>query len=640
MPGWGRTAGLGLGLAILAGLCLRPALGTGYYNEDIPHSLARGMFQVRGFSYAQGLAWHLDVLRHQGRFFPGTPLLFTGVHYLMPSVLAYKATLVVATVAVLLLFAGLVRRLTGEPDVGVLAGLATLSLVQFRMAPDAVLGYYLQMQVVLAGLFLSLLALLAYLEGGRRRWLAASAACYGAITLTYEPTYLFLLMHLLLIARARRDWPGRLRAAWPLAAVVGLCALVSVVVRLNHDVDHYIHRLNADPWAFARAVGHQLTVAVPLSYLAGDPHEVFARPGRWALVREAFRDPGAVGVAAVAFALLVAAARRRGDAPAPGARPWAATTLALGTMLVVLPTLLTAPSPFHREQYAFGVGWIGTLIQVHGMGLVLATLAWRLAASARGGGAFATRKAVALALPMAMVLGVTFRANEHVAACLYAPPDSPDFRARGAWNRSAWDVYRRHLEAALRAGLLDDVPEGSLLLPERDYMLWHDPEYAADFYATYTGRTFRVATPWALEPARPGASALRRFAAEHPERVYRLRDVPLGPRSGYVVLSGPSPDAARLFVRAPHLDGRAARAGMVVRSGGAPDAGPALALADLRALASGAGWGLYALPDAAAGLAPESLRVAFEPRRARPVTPPVPVEVREIAAGSPTATTR
>lgn len=626
---WPALAVLGVGLLLLS-----PALRTGYYAEDIPHSLTRGFDLELQKGYWGGLKLHLDVNLQKGRFYPITQVLHTSVHYLTADPFAYKVVLLAGTLFALILYYLLVLRLTRSRAFASLAGITTLCLVQFRFTPDAVLGYYLQVQVVSAGLFASLLALQIYLENGRRRWLVGSAAAYLLIALTYEITYLFFPMHLVLILRSRATWWGRLKAVMPILGVVFCCGLATLAARRLHAGEHYVHAIDNNTWLILKAVIHQVSAVLPLSYAIGDYHELFHDADRRFLWMGWLARPLSMvaAVAVIAVVVLVSRRRRALDAGSLALSSWWRVAVVLGMLMAVLPTPLIATSPYHRSQFGFGVAWVPVLLQVHGAGLILATAVWWGLGARWGGGAFARDKWVGAAVLLGMLAGTTYRANLVVARSLHAAPGSPDFREQALVHRGVWRNHRGNIEEAIRAGLLDGLPEGSALLLDHDYPLWHDAESSAMFYAQVTGRRFVTAPPSALAPGWPASGMIRAYLNEHPNKVYRLRDVCLGPDAGYVVLSpvgglesrGVGP---RLFVRDPRLGHGPRASGFVLDQEGA-GAAPPVTLADLPARRSGNEWVLCDLPGASGRIDPGSLQVACDPPRARRIAGGSPEGVR------------
>jgi hypothetical protein len=633
--GW-RTSWELLSLLGLFALFLSPALGTGYYAEDLIHSMTPGIARVEECSipgqFVSAIRYNLSI----GRFYPVTNLLHVGIHALARDVLTYKTILFAGTVFDMMLFYLLVRRLTKKSGFACLAAGLTVSLVQFRNHPDPVLGYYLQIQVVTAGLFSSLYALLVYLEGRGKVWLAVSAASYFLIAMTYEITYPFFVTHLLLIWRGRESGKARLAAALPILGVVLACGLTTFVVRrCSRDQNHYVHNVDFDAVAYLTAIWHQVSAALPMTYLLGDSHSVFRHLkgvmgyGEWAL------QPMSIVVAMAAMGFAHQALRKPGNGDGRLA-DWSLSTLGLGLLLVLLPTVLIASSPFHQTQFHFGVGWVPVLIECYGMGLVLAMLLWWMISLRPMGGSFAPWKCVGVAVLIAVVTGLTYRANEEVAISLNAPWGTPDFRERSAWHGGHADQQRRLMESALLSGLMDGVPERSVVLLGSEYPNWQTPLLSMYFYAAYASKVLVTETPSAQDPTSPNHELFKEFLGGHaikprPGRPYRVREVSLASESGYVVLwqvdrdaPGQGGDAedgdVRLFVRHPRLfqDAESPAFRVVVD----PPAGEGKPRAerierpgkDLTLIRSGRDWGLYSLRAWSGSVDPNALRVDFDGR--------------------------
>jgi hypothetical protein len=286
-------------------------------------------------------------------------------------------------------------------------------------------------------------------------------------------------------------------------------------------------------------------------------------------------------------------------------------------------------SPFHQTQFHFGVGWVPVLIECYGMGLVLATILWWAISLRAMGGSFARWKCVFVAAMVAVVTGVTYRANVEVATCLNAPWGTQHYREQSALHGGYSDQNRRLLESALGSGLMEAVPERSVVLLANEYAIWHTPLNSIYFFAAYASKVFITEVPSAQVPASKCQEIFLGFLGEHsltprPGRAYRLRDVCLSRKSGYVVLWPADPGASgqcgeaddgefRLFVRHPRLfqDAGSPAFRVVVdpRAGAEKVERPGKDLAVIR---SGRDWGLYSLRSGTGSVDPQALRVIFD----------------------------
>ena len=594
----------------LAAVFLAPAIQTGYWAEDLYQSIMpRGASVVGDRSLFGVASEHVKGTLIGGRFFPLTPALITTVHYVFREAWAYKAFVVATGVLDIFLFYCLASKLGGRRDYGCFAACLTIGLVQYRVAVDPSLGFSAQMQLLIAGLFLSLLALQRHLEGEGWGWLAASVLLYFACTLLYEVSYVLVFLHVCLILRAAGGRGRRLRAALPFFCAVGFCGFQTWMVRWLHPTAAYWHHPSFDPRAIALAVAHQASAGLPLSYFAFDPLGIFPGHGRGGWLGWLF-DWQVAQVGLPAFALSFLCLRDRGataERTSGGiGRGW---LCGLGLILFLFPTPMIAISPYHRAAISPGVGWIPVLIEYYGVGLILSAVLWHFVRATAGGGSKAVWKCVVASLLVAALVGMTYRANRQVVRCFNALPGSELHRDAVAVAGGTWHNQRELLQAALGAGLLDEVPERSIVQCAHEYPHWYDAMFGRYFYAAYAGKSLETVPPsaWA-GPLAPEA--------------YRVRDVFVGLDSGYVVLSrggdGPSTSGGlRLYVRHPGLSRRGAGVPFRVTTPGATESGgpPAIAGQDLRAIKSGRDWAVYSLEALEKPVAPESLQVVFDAGR-------------------------
>ena len=596
-------------LLALAAAFLAPAIRTGYWSEDLYQSIMpRGGSVIHKTSFLEQVATHIKITMSIGRFFPLTPALMTTVHYIIREAWAYKAFIVATGILDVFLFYCLAGKLGGRRDYGGFAACLTIGLIQYRVAVDPSLGFSGQMQLLIAGLFLCLLTLQRHLETRGWAWLLASALLYFGCALLYEASYLLILLPLVLILRAPDAWGRRAWTALPYFCAAGFCASQTFLVRWLFPSDAYWHKPSFEPGAVALAMAHQASAGLPLTYFAFDPLRIFPAPGGlfgWLL------DFRVALVAVPAFGLSFLCLRGRDrDATAGAARGGVAwrTSTCLGLILLIIPALVTAISPYHRARISPGVGWIGVLVEYYGVGLLLAPGLWNVVNATAGGGAKARWKCLAASMLVAGLVGVTYRANLDVVRCFNAQLGSDHYRDVVGQSGGAREGQRRLLECALDSGLLDDVPELSIVQLAQVYPFWYDEAFSRFFYAAHAGKSFTTLPPWA------GAGL----------EGYRVREVLLGADSGYVVLSrgmrGPlTPDdqppsgGLRLYVRHPGLARQGA--GVPFRITGR---GPStIAGRGLRAIKSGRDWAVYSLEALETPIAPESLGVAFD----RPLDP-------------------
>ncbi len=616
-----------LALVGAAALFLSPMLRTGYISDDLISSLGPGMMRWTGKSLARWTAGQAKDAVLAGRFNPAIWAQLCATFYTIRDVYFYKLYILSWILVDLVLFVGLVRVASKDRGLACLAGVLALPCIQFRAFHDPVLSFFGQMQVVLALALASFIGLHLRLERGGRGWLFLSAISYLIAMLIYETVYPFLVVYLAWIAAWPMPWRERARVALPYLQAAGFCLVMTAFVRWVHPTDSPIYRLNLDPAAFGRSMALQLSGALPLSYLAVDPARLFPTSGgpagllRWLLEGKA---PIVAGLASAAC--LLAIRLPRAD---PATRPRPAAGLGLGIVaagLAVLPAVLVCLTARYQQEIGLAKSYVPVYLQIFGVALAAAALIRsaldRLAA--RPWLAVVARLAT-IAL-VGLATGATYRANSATADALAASPGSPKFNDQAAGMGGAWHHQRLNLEAALRHGLMDPVPEHSRIVLANEYGDWHGPTFSLFFYAMNASKLLATMPP---TPDRPRPE---RFAwhdsllRQHPiraDRLYTVRDTCLGSTAGYVVLSestGAAHGEIRLFVRSPRLYRDARTPAFLVVAEPLDRAVPSRYLkrgSELRLVSRGRDWGLFSLRPDAGELDPSSLRIVFDPSRAR-----------------------
>ncbi|QDV33033.1 hypothetical protein [Tautonia plasticadhaerens] len=587
----------------LASALLSPALGTGYLADDVVSSLVPGMMRATGEDFADRTVGAIRGSIREGRFYPLVWLQYNAAFCLFRDVASYKWFIVIGCLADLALLMAVVRRLGGDWRSASLSATTTALLFQFRTFFDPILSFHGLLQVVTALLLGSLLALDLALRGRGRAWLAASAALYLACLLLYEVTYPLFLLHAALVASSRPGWRARILGVLPFALMAFLCASASVLVRKLHPGDSYIHAMNFGPSAVALALARQTSAAMPLSAFLADPAGLFGGlRGPSAVARWLARDD----VLAVAALGTVAAAIGLRPSPGPvgggGGRRGGWTLAALGGLLGILPGVMIAISGRYQGEVEFGKGYLPVYLQCFGVGLLSAT--GLRAVIARPGRA---RWAVAVAASaFGLVAGLTYRSNAEVAISLNAPPGTRAYNLVAAGMCGEGHFPRVNIEAALRAGLMEEIPEGATLLMTNAYLNWHDEPFGRFFYAMHLDR---------------GSLAVRERSAgvDLPaDGAFVVRDACLGRESGYVLLWRVGPDGTRsgptrLFVRHPGVgpEGGSGRFAVVETPAGTVTPPPPTPGDELPTLRSGEGWVLCELGSE---FDPDEVRVALDRR--------------------------
>jgi hypothetical protein len=170
---------------LLAALTLSPTLGGSFYGDDAWGSLyGPRLFELRNISVFQH-AWETQAAWiSSGRFFPLSGYSSFLFYAIDGNVLAYRLFLMALSLANVALLGVLVAKMTRSRAFALLAMLLVPLAFQLRFADDPLTTYTGLLQVVTCLTLLSLIALVAYIDTGRKRYLVASLAAYGGGPLT------------------------------------------------------------------------------------------------------------------------------------------------------------------------------------------------------------------------------------------------------------------------------------------------------------------------------------------------------------------------------------------------------------------------------------------------------------------------
>jgi hypothetical protein len=391
------------------------------------------------------------------------------------------------------MFGRLVRGLSGSPALGILAIAVTPVLFQFRFYSDPILSFSALPQVIVMLIIGSLLALMAFMRSGRRRYLALSLVLYAISLLTYEITLPFFLLHAVIAwlypsrHKAAKAW----KLSWPFAGLAVLSSLAAVVTRIALKMPvaggaaGTPYTPNADPFTAIATVARQVSAALPLSYHVAlgatggiDGVQPFEGPIAYLSRYPATSVAVLLGLGVTVFAALWLT---REEEQKPRGRT--ALLLTFGAALAVLPAVLVALSPKYQGEILWGKGYIPVYVSYFGVALLLLTgIWWAVAAMRRArpapvpahkGPAKATArpagKAKVTAKPPAATSAPRWAwiAMAGALAALVAVTGIVAYQDnRIIVERFSRDwLYPRQVEqSALSHGLMDKVPAGSTVL--------------------------------------------------------------------------------------------------------------------------------------------------------------------------------
>lgn len=462
-------------LFVLAAYALSPMLGSGFISDDLPNSFwTQEGFALRQTTLAREVAWNIEAWWQNGRFNPLSTYVVALFYMVDRDATLYHAFLLGLNLAVLGLFALFVRRLMGSKTLALLVLALVPMMLQFRVFEDPMLAFAGLLQVVFLWSLLSLLALLSYLDTGKRRYLALSLTTYLCALLTYEVVVPFFLLAAIVIwlYPQRRSLREVLAKAWPFAALAVVNTIFVLGIRMMSTTagagDSSAYVPNLDLPLVATTFLKQTWAAAPFAYRLGEGAQMFtgitgdmsARP---------FLSIALFAGVAVLSGLTLALSRKDADSTF---RPVLGVWIAIG--LIVLPSTLIVLSPRYQQALQWGLGYLPVYISAFGVALLLA-LALRALVRGPRSRAISGVIVVVLAMSIAAATTVSHFDNRRVVAI----------------QNSRWLTPLEFLKTAADRGLFDGVPDGIDLYAAVTSDLRYDPP---GFYATELGLRARLVT--------------------------------------------------------------------------------------------------------------------------------------------------
>jgi hypothetical protein len=521
-----------LTLAILTVLALSPAFDTGYVSDDLANSLVRGMVKLNDSSLVRSIwEWNLGMMRC-GRFFPLQLAEIWSVFYLIPNLTLYRSFVILTVVANLLLFFGFVWQVSKRVDFAAFTSVLLIGLFQFRAFCDPILSFAGIQQCIFGTFLVSLMTLQHFLETNKRRWMTGSVVAYLVTLLTYEGTYPFFLIHFLIICHHRRGWIERLLSTLPFVGTTECCGLTTVVLRMIFHTADDGYTVGTSVRTFLTTLLWQTTSALPLSYFLADPASLFTG---LLSVKTLVTFVGSVPTVFIFASVFISVCRSLRNGPTGGGRPAvvpARLLLLMGLALIILPALLISLCVKYQRWITPGKGYIPVYIEYYGVALMFATVAWEVFSRLPAGGFRSRWPRFLMACLVAAVGALTYQANVRVAKALAKPPEAPDFNPIAGAMMGCHHNHRLNLEAALRAGLVEEVPDHSLVFLANEYHWWYEWMHASQFYAMHSSKKL-TAVPLVNSYAAADAPVKENLlASAGSTRPFLVRDVSLSAKAG------------------------------------------------------------------------------------------------------------
>ena len=352
-------------------------------------------------------------------------------------------------------------------------------LLQTRAYQDPVSGFYGLMQVLTAEMLLCAFFLSRWIREGKKRHLVFSLVCFGFGLMTYEVCFPFLALICLLLWVRHGSFRRALRDSLPFILLVVVMLAGVVLVRANFVTRTYEGvKFSLNPERILRAALRQITAALPLRFYSAGymaavmdltyPASSFMNYDLHSVLK-AVRLSDLL-ILAAAFWCFGCAIRSGDPKRITGTRE----ALVLGGSFALLPVITVALSDRYQGQLMPGLGYLPVYMQYYGIAVLILCLCRFLSEKI---GSSAGLRALGLGL-FSVILLLNIQNNRGVTEIM---------------NRNFYHS-RNAGEAALRGGILDFLPEGSVLISDNDrrYLWeadWNNRGLYPQFYGNYSKHT-------------------------------------------------------------------------------------------------------------------------------------------------------
>ncbi len=458
---------------LLVSLFLTPLLGSGYTNDDSFSSLLKGTLQENeigliDYILNQIMYW----MTSSGRIFLLTSYVDL-VQYIFDNLLIYKISILLFIILDLLAFAYFVTQLTGSKNLGIMAILLTPAIFQFRLYHDPIMGYSMILEFIFMLTILSLIFLKKFLVSGKRVDLGLSFVTYLICLLNYEISYVFFLLHFIILYFNRGSRTIRstviVASLFLTAPVVlsGLNFLIRIYYRVPLSGNSSAYSLNLNPGVFTITLLKQCVAALPLSYYFLDPNNVFQGAANH-IISGFSAELFLIGTGILVLFILLGIKVSR-DIKCTKADPRISEIGLLGFAMLVLPGVMISLSPKYQSEILWGWGYLPVYISYFGLILILVATA-----------ILACKRAGKVSGNLAVILLIAIMLIAAVSVLNYWNNSNIVERSNLMW------LYPRNIaENAMGNGVMSTITDGSILLVNSNYP-WDQKE----FYLLNSGKKF------------------------------------------------------------------------------------------------------------------------------------------------------
>lgn len=426
-------------LALIVNLiALWPLLSTGYIGDDYPNSLTPGVLRYNNIGLID-MTWSISKgwLQGQGRLFPLASYgyaLFNTVQNLF----LYKLGSLLSVIIAFSLFSRFIYRLSGDRNLALLIAFLPSLFIQFRNWHDPVLSYTYLLPLMFIYILTSFILFLRFIdEGGGRLILIGSVLFFVMALLTYEVSFAYIAVVPFIAYWKLKDIRKSIVLSFPFILCTLIVLAISAYARSIATGIDPIYKISFSSKTYFTSLWGHVLASFPLIYSWNHVYLLDAHGIKSALLGAdipAYSASLCLGISITLLALRIKLQEM-------------SKLFIVAFLFLLLPLCLIVLSVKH-QNLPIGVGYLPVFCAYAGaMMLMVLGIVTVLR--------FLINKP-ALQLLVVSIVGVmmsgmfliNLHANKVVAEAL---------------NKS-WHYPRNVLEKACRAGLMQDIPEGSRIL--------------------------------------------------------------------------------------------------------------------------------------------------------------------------------
>lgn len=456
-------------LAILLNVIyLLPVLDSPYLGDDSwSESSVKGLVLLSDTNLLD-VCWNAEKeFLKSGRWYPLAVYYHLMFYYLDQHL--YKATVIFLIVVNILAFGYLVKVITSSDSAALTAIVLSPLFLQIRQYHDAILSYYCLMQVEFLFLVLSLICFARYLRESRTIFLLMSLLSYTVCLLTYEASYTFWILHALLayLHFGRRSLRRIIGVTSPFLIAASINLGISLLVRAWSGMVYEGVSVNLSPTAWLQAFLKQVFAAVPLSYFFARGVEHSLEYARTYFMQDLI---GICAFWAVLWGLVWHFAFGE-DKPQTTDSPDPLIWIGLG--LWIVPAIMVSFSVKYQNELRWGLAYLPVYLSSFGVIMIVVYASQRLYFAAVRLPGPGTMVALTVTTLLGVITcGITYNTNRAIIEKFNLTENYP----------------RQVIENALRGRLMQNVPEGSVVLCSLPIRGWDSPA----FYSMHSGSTVQV----------------------------------------------------------------------------------------------------------------------------------------------------